>query len=361
MLNEIYQELISLTPIDLYCRDYFLENGQYMEISDAEKIILFLRQFGLYEEVCKKYPLEQILENIQAQSLADIFYSELFFFKENTDIYIFTSIRFFKMMSHVHHFFEIECILEGTAIYNPDTDHLELKKGDIIIVPPEVEHNLQAAGDSALVDIGIRRSTFENAIRDILSSNFPIADYFSNMFYGNRSADCIVIRNAIDDPVRQLITLIYTESKISDEISGKMNDHLVLSLLCRIIQKSAAKRIFGIFEYRNEEMFRIRLYMVEHLNTVTLEMLGKQFHRSVSGISRYIKVSTGVTYSRLLRDIRIECAKELLISTSLSITEIAHEVGYKCDSYFIDIFRRICKTTPLQYRKERTKEKQKAK
>ena len=47
---------------------------------------------------------------------------------------------------------------------------------------------------------------------------------------------------------------------------------------------------------------------------------------------------------------RIECAKKLLRSTDMPITEIALETGFSNNAYFSKIFRRECGETPRKYR-----------
>lgn len=50
--------------------------------------------------------------------------------------------------------------------------------------------------------------------------------------------------------------------------------------------------------------------------------------------------------------IRIEYAKQLLVSTSYSVTEIAELLGYPDDIRFIKQFKQVAKITPGQYRKQ---------
>lgn len=50
---------------------------------------------------------------------------------------------------------------------------------------------------------------------------------------------------------------------------------------------------------------------------------------------------------------RIECAKKMLKSTDVPITEIALEAGFSNSAYFSKIFRRECGETPRKYREQR--------
>ena len=48
---------------------------------------------------------------------------------------------------------------------------------------------------------------------------------------------------------------------------------------------------------------------------------------------------------------RLENAKKLLLSTNLTIDEIAHEVGYQTTKYFCKIFKEFEAVTPSQFRR----------
>lgn len=73
---------------------------------------------------------------------------------------------------------------------------------------------------------------------------------------------------------------------------------------------------------------------------ITPEYLGTQFHKE-----------TGKTYSAYIKDYRITKAKELLISTSLKLYEIADKVGYQDPKYFSKVFREVTGQLPAEYRR----------
>lgn len=86
--------------------------------------------------------VHQMLQNIYQEmtSLGDIFSRESLFFDEEKDINIFSANRYFRMTPHSHKYFEIECVVEGSAIHNPGENQIYLKKGDMVLVPPETLH-----------------------------------------------------------------------------------------------------------------------------------------------------------------------------------------------------------------------------
>lgn len=84
---------------------------------------------------------------------------------------------------------------------------------------------------------------------------------------------------------------------------------------------------------------------------LTLASLSQQFPLSVSRISERIKETTGQTFVQFLHDVRIRHACGLLVSTDMSVAEIALEVGYGSYKTFSRIFRENKGIVPTDYRK----------
>lgn len=66
--------------------------------------------------------------------------------------------------------------------------------------------------------------------------------------------------------------------------------------------------------------------------------------------SRVFQRVTGVTPGRFLSAMRLHEAKQLLVSTSLSVTEISHQIGYTSVGTFSSRFRRSVGVSPTMYR-----------
>ncbi|RSD27039.1 response regulator transcription factor [Mesobacillus subterraneus] len=93
-------------------------------------------------------------------------------------------------------------------------------------------------------------------------------------------------------------------------------------------------------------------YIDEHLQEdFTLKDVAGHVHLNPSYFSVLFKEQVNLNFSEYVTRRRIQRAKELVVSTSLPINEIAEEVGYKTAKYFIKIFKEIEGMTPSAYRK----------
>jgi transcriptional regulator GlxA family with amidase domain len=101
----------------------------------------------------------------------------------------------------------------------------------------------------------------------------------------------------------------------------------------------------------DERIARACLYMQEHLReSVPLERLAAHVYLSPSHFSSLFRRALGVPPAHYLRQLRIRLAKELLLCTSLPVSEISQRVGYAELNEFSRAFRRDVGQSPTAYR-----------
>ena len=97
----------------------------------------------------------------------------------------------------------------------------------------------------------------------------------------------------------------------------------------------------------------ITRFMQEHLaEEISLSALSEEFHMNPQYISQLFKNEIGVGFLAYLTSIRMEKAKKLLLSTSLSIGEVAEQSGYGDYRVFTKVFKKSEGITPSQYRRD---------
>ncbi|NNV07600.1 response regulator [Geobacillus sp. MMMUD3] len=98
---------------------------------------------------------------------------------------------------------------------------------------------------------------------------------------------------------------------------------------------------------------RAKQYIQKHFSQseLTLESVAQFLNVSPVYLSRMIKQELGISFVHLLTKLRMTKAVELLLSTELSIHEIAEQVGYDTQHYFSTAFKKVMGVSPNQYRK----------
>lgn len=83
-----------------------------------------------------------------------------------------------------------------------------------------------------------------------------------------------------------------------------------------------------------------------------LVSVAKQLHTHPSYLSTLFKKETGMKFVDFLNDYRVKKSKDLLIVTTLSMTDIAVRTGFDNQSYFSKVFKNCVGVSPKEFRKD---------
>ncbi|MDF9297252.1 response regulator transcription factor [Geobacillus stearothermophilus] len=121
----------------------------------------------------------------------------------------------------------------------------------------------------------------------------------------------------------------------------------------------ASKRVIDQHVIEAEERVRSPLvkqaiqFIHEHLHQpFSLRELSEFLHVNASYLSTLFKEETNLTFSEYVTRARLQKAKSLLLTTNLTIVEVAEQVGYQTVKYFVKLFKEFEGMTPSQFRKE---------
>jgi transcriptional regulator GlxA family with amidase domain len=101
-----------------------------------------------------------------------------------------------------------------------------------------------------------------------------------------------------------------------------------------------------------ERVEAARQYLHAHAaEPVTLAALARVAALSPFYLVRVFKAHVGVPPYRYLTSLRVDRARMLLASSSLSVTQIAHRCGFGSASHFSTVFRSHVGLSPTEYRR----------
>ena len=93
-------------------------------------------------------------------------------------------------------------------------------------------------------------------------------------------------------------------------------------------------------------------YIIENYhNDITMAATAGLFNMSESSLSKKFKAFTGFRFREYLINVRTHAAADLLVNTSLSITEIADKCGFADSNTMGGTFKKIMGEAPGSYRK----------
>ncbi len=109
-----------------------------------------------------------------------------------------------------------------------------------------------------------------------------------------------------------------------------------------------------ILAKKSAEAARLIAYIEQNLSApLRAEDLCRDMHLSKTTLYRLFADHIGCSVNQYVTARRIEQAKELLASSSLSVGEIAERIGFENCTYFCRLFKKKTGLPPLRYRKNR--------
>ena len=139
--------------------------------------------------------------------------------------------------------------------------------------------------------------------------------------------------------------------------TGITNDDILLQSfilkLIYILSENSASVVKSTPKSNNHKTIERTLeYINNNLSTdITLERLASAANFNAIYFHKLFKASTGKTLHEYVEDQRVKKAINLLISTNLTLTQIAYECGFSSQSYFSYAFKRKMNITPKEYAK----------
>ena len=245
--------------------------------------------------------------------------------------------------NHDHSAVEILLTLEGTVTYTVEDSVYQVRKGEILIIPPDMPHSLS-------MDEGSSRYLFLfepdgiMTMRDIKS----MAMYFNKPFH---------LRDGSEAHVRIRELLLHTRDAY--EKRDLMWNTLCYSCILRIYAILGQQYLSGILP-RSDDSVRnmdseVITAVMTYINNHYREELSLEDVAQFAGFSRYyfsrsFKRQTGYSFKDYLCQKRLQVAMDLLIRTNRSMRDVAIESGFGSVATFNRVFREKKGCTPTQYR-----------
>ncbi len=261
---------------------------------------------------------------------------------------------------HTHNFMEISYILAGTFINIIEGQEIIMNKGDISVLPPHIYHSM----DLTELDIDKRNQSYaihifihKDAIKKYLSvfQNDNFEKFINGIINGSshRKFAFFVCRDSsISEPLIKL--LHYTLLNYSPENSKEnsfLADSLAASLFSEMLNPERYTLSFSTsFSGNSSSAVDVIEYISRNFRDVTLDRVAAEFNYSFSYTSKLIKQRTGLGFSKLLSNIRLEKSCELLASSDIPVQDIAAECGYNNIEHFHRSFKTAFGVTPSSYR-----------
>lgn len=232
--------------------------------------------------------------------------------------------------------YQINYITEGSGIFETADSQFQVVPGSILILRPGVWHRYKPDFSVGWNEhyIGFNGDFCQNLFNE-------------GFFPQGKPVLYVGFQENLLKLFLEVIQLVKDEKTGHQQVCAA-NTILALSKILSVIrnQEFAGKSI-------ERTIRKACLYFRENLNAnVNIEQLARELNVGYSYFRQMFRKYTGISPTQYHLSLRIQKAKDLLISTDQSFKEIAIDLGFDSYFYFSRIFKDKTGKSPMEFRKE---------
>lgn len=232
----------------------------------------------------------------------------------------------------------ISLILKGEMIYREEgKDALVCRRGDLVVIPKLCRYSWETVKPTFSFQCG--HAGFSLCEYGKLSLLFGIGQKYLELIHlGEDFADDFA--NKIEAARKHLLKELYISVA-------------TFELLTNAAELFCARFNNEVPESTSELIKQYIYYIEKHLQgNITIAELAKFCNISRRSLFTLFKKNMNMTPLEYIAVRKIEFAKRLLSTTTLSCDEIAQLLGFSSANYFIRFFKKNTGTTPIQIRRQ---------
>ncbi|OJJ17023.1 hypothetical protein BKI52_30365 [marine bacterium AO1-C] len=249
-----------------------------------------------------------------------------------------TSLPFCKYTSI--RFFEILLIEKGSGLLKINNHYVPYSENQIFVLIPNDKYTFEIETPTTISAIKFLNSFFAE-----LSSNsdqLPRKDWFKKieeiLYSTSRTAHLQLQSDAEESSMRSLFTVLcneYSDKSLNSEVVLKATLHAMLNIVSRnmsyISAKGTESKIQDIIDYIHHH-----IHDAEKLSRKTL---ASTFYFSENYISEFFKREMGISLKKYILNYKLKLVETRLKYTNLTVSEIAHELGFTDSSHLAKTFQ----------------------
>ena len=254
---------------------------------------------------------------------------------------------------HWHNYLQLALCVEGRGQYLFTNREYEIEQGDLFIIDNFETHvALSEPPDSV-------RFLFVIFLPELIaspgSSQFEF-EYLSPFWYdANSYCNKIDHTNLLSGEIAQIMRQIQKIWNARQVGYRHMMDARLKMILAKLIEYNHTvdpQSTFNNIQSHVRMLPAINFIRDHYTEAISLEQASELVHVSASRFRHLFKEVTHMGFKEYIAVLRLAQAKKLLLTTDMTITDIANQVGYTNINQFYRIFYRHAFLSPADYRKK---------
>lgn len=283
-------------------------------------------------------------------------YQSCDFFNEQETLRGYFTVAQREKDMHSHDFWEISYVYEGCGLCYLENRAIPVKGGFVLFAAPKASHCFLSQSQKEGSPLKICSIIFtENYQNDFIANYHRVNELKGHSLFlkiQKGTPFSLLLNDDNAQNIRHLMWLITHEYNHYTAGSKEIIQSSMLSLyisITRLYEYQLGKSTPMIT--KNSILDELLKYIrTNYGSKLSLDLLASQAHLSREYLCRYFKKQTGKNISDFILEVRMEKAKEMLRTTTHTITDIGLYCGYPSVSSFQRSFKKSVHMTPSEYR-----------
>ena len=248
---------------------------------------------------------------------------------------------------HMHSFWELFFLNEGSLTVNTETQQYKLSKNQIMIIPPNCYHSTSSDSEVVKKSVFFTFETVKSTDREKLFDQVNKAFGGCGFYKIDNGGYAGILLDLVLDS--------YSDDKLGKDWRLKANVTELIFALYDLIKEGGIADEQGTLRQSSYWVYKYaidRLLDIYYKTDISLDALSEKLFVSPKTITRIITSAYGKSFNELKLELRIRNAKKLLTETDLSVGEVGERVGYTTPRGFFSAFRKFEGCAPGEYRKK---------
>ncbi len=269
------------------------------------------------------------------------------------------SIGFHRNVVHSHkNAYELIYISDGHMVVQIDGIWTDMNSGSCVLIPKDTMHDSQSETESAkIIYIAFASNDdFSFLEKKFVQFSEDDREMVERLFSAVSEGYLDMIGN------RNIYTLVHTQDSPFGMEQLALNYLEILLLLATRVATENQERVSNISHEEKSRTIaenatayiadQVNRYIEEHYREdLTVDKVAKHFDYSRSRISVIYKKETGSGINEAINRVKLIRARNLLIESEMSISEISEYLGFSSPQYFSNRFTKSTGMSPSSYAK----------
>ena len=268
------------------------------------------------------------------------------------DVLIIRHPRYTRPYLHRHNYVEMDYVAEGRCyVHMEGEEPRTIEAGELCILSPYLRHDIEIRDESTVFCIMLRRSTFEGSFFSLLLHDDALSLFFRTTLSEASQPNYLLFRTPNLEPMQTLLQNAMAECHKTDDYAN-ISCISYINLMFACILRSSEEAPLPRGHQAGADFSPVLRYIRDNYRTLTLAELAERFHYSKPYLCTLIRQNTGVSFTGLVKRVRMSHAMEYLLGSRRSVGEIAELVGYHSADHFSRVFRATYGVPPQEYRRQ---------